>query len=134
MPSIVFLCVANSARSQIAEGLARAAAPNGWKVYSAGSRPTHISPHAIQTLADIGIDGRSQRSKGLDEVPISEADWVITLCAEEECPVGTTTGRKLHWPVPDPTGAAPDVNGRFAEVRDWIGQRLTQFWSDLPDG
>lgn len=131
MPSIVFLCVANSARSQMAEGLARASAPDGWTIYSAGSRPTRLNPHAAAVLAEVNIDASDQHSKGMDDVPLADADWVVTLCAEEECPVGITKGQKLHWPLPDPAGAALDEAGRFREIRDQITERIDRFWTEV---
>jgi thioredoxin type arsenate reductase len=131
MPSVVFLCVANSARSQMAEGLARASAPDGWHVYSAGSRPTQLNPYAAAVLGEVNIDASDQHSKGLDDVPLAEADWVITLCAEEECPVGMTKGQKLHWPLPDPAGAALDEAGRFRAIRDQIKERIDRFWTEV---
>jgi arsenate reductase len=129
MPTVVFLCVANSARSQMAEGLARATAPAGWRVYSAGSRPGVLSTRAVAAMSEIGIDISSHYSKGLDDVPIAEADVVVTLCAEEECPVAYTKGRRLHWPFPDPAGGGGDLAG-FREVRDAIAARIAAFWQE----
>src|SRR4030042_5352353 len=101
---ILFLCVANSARSQMAEGIARSLVPPGVKVWSAGSRPTGVRPEAIAVLKEIGIDISGHRSKAVTEVPASEVDTVITLCAEEECPVFLGKVQRLHWGVPDPAG------------------------------
>jgi arsenate reductase len=131
MPSVVFLCVANSARSQMAEAFARASAPAGWEVYSAGSRPTQLNPLVTEVLDEVNIDSSGQRSKSMDHVPLLDADWVITLCAEEECPVGVTRGRKLHWPLPDPA-AAPSEHAleTFRNVRDRIRERIQQFWQE----
>jgi arsenate reductase len=132
MPSVVFLCVANSARSQMAEGLARASAPEGWQVYGAGSRPTQLNPHAVAALAEVNIDASDHHSKGLDDVPLADADWVVTLCAEEECPVGFTRGKQLHWPLPDPAAAAPaEAEARFREIRDQIKERIDRFWTEV---
>ncbi len=133
MPSLIFLCVANSARSQMAEGLARASAPNGWRVYSAGSRPGKLSSRAVDAMREIGIDISQQRSKGMDEVPLADADVVVRLCAEQECPVAHTTGRFLDWALPDPAApAASDAAqlARFREVRDAIAERLAAFWEE----
>ena len=130
MQSVVFLCVANSARSQMAEGLARSKAPDGWEVFSAGSRPGALHPLAIQVMQEIGIDVSGYRSKGFGEVPIRDADVVVTLCAEQECPVAATTGERLAWPLPDPavpTDADPLVE--FRSVRDEIARRLDRFFS-----
>ena len=103
--SILFLCVANSARSQIAEGLARKLAPPDVRVYSAGSEPGTVHPLAVQVLAEAGVDARGQHSKGLDRVPVYEIDLVVTLCAEEVCPLFPRAARRLHWPLDDPAKA-----------------------------
>ena len=101
---ILFLCVANSARSQMAEGIARSLAPHGVKVSSAGSSPTSVRPQAIQVLNEIGIDISGHRSKGLDSIDAGSVDAVITLCAEEVCPVFLGKAHRLHWGLPDPAG------------------------------
>jgi arsenate reductase len=131
MPSVIFLCVANSARSQMAEGIARSLAPPEWEVYSAGSNPGRLSQRAVEAMREIGIDISGHRSKGLDEVPLAEADVVITLCAEEECPVAYTRGRRLAWPLPDPAApaaSAEEERKAFQTVRDTIHTRLAGFW------
>jgi arsenate reductase len=137
MPSLIFLCVANSARSQMAEGLARARAPDGWRIYSAGSRPGRVSSRAVRAMQEIGIDIGQHRSKGMDEVPLADADVVIRLCAEEECPIAHTSGRRLDWVLPDP--AAPAVSeeaelAAFRTVRDSIAARLDAFWKEERSG
>ena len=85
--TIVFLCVANSARSQMAEGLARTLAPPNWKVFSAGSDPSIVNPLAIEVMRELDIDISDHKSKGLDAVPMDKANFVVTLCADEVCPV-----------------------------------------------
>src|SRR6266480_1916276 len=106
MPTVVFLCVANSARSQLAEGLARALAPPGWTFHSAGSEPEQLNPLAVEALREEGIDISRHRAKGLDAIPLEEVEMIVTLCAEEVCPVVPGNVRRLHWPLPDPTGLA----------------------------
>lgn len=133
MPSLIFLCVANSARSQMAEGLARAHAPDGWRIYSAGSRPGRVSSRAVRAMREIGIDISRHRSKGMDEVPLADADVVIRLCAEEECPVAYTSGRRLDWVLPDPAAPAASEEDQlavFRKVRDAIAARLAGFWQE----
>jgi len=127
---ILFLCVANSARSQMAEGIARSIAPPGVKIWSAGSRPTRIRPEAIAVLKEIGIDISGQRSKAVSEIPAEEVDTVITLCAEEECPVFLGNARRLHWGLPDPVaviGSEQEVLAAFREMRDELLRRITAF-------
>ena len=84
---VLFLCVANSARSQMAEGIARALAPPSVKVSSAGSQPSRLNPLAVQALAEIGLDISGHWSKSVNDIPPDDVDAVITLCAEEVCPV-----------------------------------------------
>lgn len=122
---ILFLCVANSARSQMAEGLARAALGPGVEVASAGSVPTHVNPHAIAAMAEIGIDISGHRSKSVDDVDAGRFDLIVTLCADEVCPVVPVRVARLHWPLPDPAAAPPDqAAARFREVRDEIQRRI----------
>lgn len=128
--TLVFLCVANAARSQMAEGLARARAPKDWRIFSAGSQPGSLSSTAVTVMREIGIDISGQRSKGVDQVPVQEADLIITLCAEEVCAVvaGGRAGR-LHWPLPDPAAVTGDPATRleaFRAVRDELGKRINQ--------
>src|SRR5512147_216777 len=99
---ILFLCVANSARSQMAEGIARSLAPPGVIVSSAGSSPASVRQEAIQVLREIGIDISGHRSKGLDSIDAGSVDAVITLCAEEICSTYLGKARRLHWGLPDP--------------------------------
>jgi thioredoxin type arsenate reductase len=127
MPSLLFLCVANSARSQLAEGLACRLAPPGTRVYSAGSEPGTINPLAVRVLAEVGVDASAQHSKGLDAIPLEEIDLVVTLCAEEVCPLFPRPVRKLHWPLPDParaTGSDAERLAAFRAVRDELANRL----------
>ena len=129
MKGVLFLCVANSARSQMAEGIARVLLPAGVKVYSAGSRPTRVRPEAVAVCQEIGIDISSHSSKAVSEIPTDEVDTVITLCAEEECPVFLGQARRLHWGLPDPAGVTGSEAGRlaaFRRVRDELRRRITR--------
>lgn len=128
---LLFLCVANSARSQMAEGIARSLAPESVRISSAGSEPSRVNPNAIRALEEIGIDASGQRSKGVDEIRQMDGppvDAVITLCAEEVCPVWLGEAHRVHWPLPDPaaaTGSEDDVLGSFRSVRDELTRLLT---------
>ncbi len=125
---VLFLCVANSARSQMAEGIGRSVAPTGVRVSSAGSEPSRVRPQAIEVLAEIGIDATSHRSKSFDEFHEAGVDCVITLCAEEHCPVWLGDAWRAHWALPDPaaaTGSEEDVLDSFRSVRDELVKRLT---------
>ncbi len=128
---VLFLCVHNSARSQMAEGFARALAPQGTEVWSAGSEPGRVHPSAVEAMRDAGIDISGQRSKSLDEVPWQEADTVVTLCGEanEVCPALAAKVRKLHWSLPDPAAAPePERPQIFRDVRDEIRWRVSSLW------
>jgi len=130
LKGILFLCVANSARSQMAEGIARSIAPRGISVWSAGSRPTTVRPEAIAVLQEIGIDISGHRSKSVTEVPSSEIDTVITLCGEEECPVFLGKAKRLHWGLTDPAVAVGSETERllaFREVRDRLFRLIKTF-------
>jgi protein-tyrosine-phosphatase len=127
---ILFLCVANSARSQMAEGIARYLAPPGVKIWSAGSRPTKVRTEAVAALEEIGIDISDHRSKAMAEIPATEVDIVITLCAEEECPVFLGNAWRLHWGLPDPadvSGSEQEAFDAFRKVRDELLRRITAF-------
>ena len=129
MRSLLFLCVANSARSQMAEGIARSLAPDGLGVFSAGSQPSLINPLAVRALAEIGVDAAAQRSKGLDAIPVAEIDTVVTLCAEEVCPVFPGRVTRHHWPLPDPAAATGDEQARlaaFRSVREELRRRIVE--------
>lgn len=131
--TLVFLCVANAARSQMAEGLARARAPAGWTVYSAGSHPARLSTTAVRAMDELGIDIRAQRSKGIEDVPLQRADVIVTLCAEEVCPVVPGgRARRLHWPLPDPAATPGDDAARlaaFRATRDELGRRIAELFA-----
>ncbi len=124
IPGVLFLCVANSARSQLAEGLARARFGERIRIQSAGSKPTQVNPFAIETLRSFGIDIASARSKLVDDIDPTGIDLVITLCAEEVCPAFYAPVRRVHWPIPDPAGDRPDQRERFFRAKQQIEARL----------
>jgi protein-tyrosine-phosphatase/catechol 2,3-dioxygenase-like lactoylglutathione lyase family enzyme len=126
---ILFLCVANSARSQMAEGLARAMLGDAAVVMSAGSSPSRVNPFAIGAMADKGIDISGHASKSVADIDPTSIDLVITLCAEEVCPVLPGRVKHLHWPIADPASNDPtltddDLRARFAVARDLIAARI----------
>ena len=104
--NILFLCVGNSARSQIAEALAKDMLPNSFDIRSAGSIPAeNIHKDAIFVMRDVGIDiskNTTKSIKSIDEKFINNLDYVITLCAEEVCPVVPEATKIFHWPNEDP--------------------------------
>lgn len=124
---LLFLCVANSARSQMAEGLAKHIFGSKAQVYSAGSNPSKVNPFAIEVLKEIGVDISKQYSKSVDELPVMEFDYIITLCAEEVCPLYLGAGKKLYWGFPDPAAAEKnEALNRFREVRDGILRKINE--------
>lgn len=132
---ILFMCVANSARSQMAEGLARQFFPNA-EVESAGSHPGHLNPMAVKVMKEVGIDISNHFSKSTAELApefLANLDYVITLCAEEVCPVLPSRAQRLHWPLPDPatkeTLSDEERLRRFRVARDAIRERLKAFSS-----
>ena len=128
---ILFLCVANSARSQMAEGLARAILPAEVEVASAGSEPGQLNPLAVDAMSEIGIDISGHRSKPLEDVSPETADMIVTLCAEEVCPFISGPVKRLHWPISDPKDA-----DAFRIARDQIKGRIEVLAQllHLPDG
>ena len=129
MKRILFLCVANSARSQMAEGLARGLFGDRAEVLSAGSQPLRVNPFAIEVMAELGIDISGQRSKSVDEIDVNRIDLAVTLCAEEVCPVFPGRVRRLHWPIPDPAStdsslSTDEMRNRFRMARDQISMHL----------
>jgi arsenate reductase len=118
----------------MAEGVARARAPAGWRVFSAGSNPGRLSSTAVEAMREVGIDISAHRSKGMEDVPLEDADLIITLCAEEVCPVVPGgRARRLHWPLPDPAAVTGDPGARlerFRAVRDDLARRIAELWTD----
>lgn len=132
------MCVANSARSQMAEGLAKKILGPSVQIKSAGSKPTTVNPFAIQSLREIGIDISQSQPKSIDSLPkkfLGSIDYVITLCAEEVCPVVISEAKKIHWPLPDPaqvTGSDEYKLQHFRDVRDTLKNRIENFKLNIP--
>ena len=117
----------------MAEGIARSLVPDGMNVLSAGSRPDGVRPEAITVLKEIGIDISGHRSKNVSEISPLDVDTVITLCAEEECPVFLGEARRLHWGLPDPAvigGTEQERLNCFREVRDELRRRISAFFEE----
>jgi arsenate reductase len=116
--NILFLCVGNSARSQIAEGLAKEMLGSDHNVQSAGSMPTgKIHPGALKTMKDIGIDISNHISKSIDDLDkdfLNKLDYVITLCAEEVCPFVPSKAKMINWANEDPANS--NYNEKQSEV------------------
>jgi len=139
--SILFLCVANSARSQMAEGLARHLLGPNVRVQSAGSKPSNVNPYAVEVMREIGVDLGGHHSKSVDSIDPATVDTVITLCAEEVCPVFVGKVRRLHWPIADAASDDPSITrdeflARFRTARDQIRGRIEVLAAllDVPPG
>ena len=126
--SLLLLCVANSARSQMAEGWARSLFGEVMQVQSAGSRPSRVNPYAVEVMREVGIDLTKHESKSVDTIRPEVVDTVITLCGEEECPLFLGKARRLHWGIPDPASEQPldreEMLKRFRTARDEIQRRF----------
>ena len=114
-PRVLFVCVENSCRSQMAEGFARALGLGRVEAHSAGSRPSgRVDPRTIEMMREAGIDLSGARSKGLDDLPGGTWDWIVTMGCGDACPHLPARDR-ADWDLPDPKGM--DDAG-FREVRD----------------
>lgn len=131
---VLFLCVGNSCRSQMAEGMLRHAASDIFNVESAGSQPVDLNPRAVAVMGEIDLDISAHRSKSLEEFRGESFDYVITVCDESleaQCPVFLgDVGQNLHVPFDDPAAAHGDndeILYTFRRVRDEINEWVTSF-------
>lgn len=122
---VLFICTHNSARSQIAEGLLRDLYGNIYDVYSAGTAPSGVNPHALGVLKEAGVDVAGFHSKSIDSFKAQEIDYVVTLCdsAKQECPFFRGGKTHMHKSFEDPSqfkGSKEDTLNVFRRVRDEI--------------
>jgi|SRR6185436_7438734 len=128
MPSVLFVCVENSCRSQMAESYARQLAGEGWIVSSAGSHPSgSIHPRALAFMKEEGIELSGQRSKGLSEISSISWDAVVTLGCGDACP-HVAARRRLDWDLPDPKNLS---DSEFRAIRDEIRRRVGLLFREL---
>jgi arsenate reductase len=128
---ILFLCTGNAARSQMAEGLARANHGDAIDFVSAGSRPAgFVHPNAIRALAEIGIDIQGAQSKSANEFLAEPFDVVVTVCdsAAADCPSWPGAKRIEHWPIEDPSWSGYES---FVETRDDLARRIDELVKTL---
>jgi protein-tyrosine-phosphatase/catechol 2,3-dioxygenase-like lactoylglutathione lyase family enzyme len=125
----------------MAEGLARKLFGNRVHVQSAGSSPSRVNPYAIEVMREVGVDLTAHTSKSVETIDPRSVDTVITLCAEEVCPVFLGKTRRIHWPIPDPASEDPriprdEMLARFRAARDQIEGRLAVLAAllDVPAG
>ncbi len=120
---VLFVCIQNSGRSQMAEAFAHLYAQDLIQAFSAGSRPSgHVNPMAIKTMAELGYDLSGHHSKSLSEVPQDKYDYVITMGCGDECPF-IPADHHEDWDIPDPKSLPLD---EFRKVRDLIGERVKE--------
>ena len=116
----------------MAEGLARSLFGARVPVLSAGSAPATVNPYAIEVMREVGIDLGAHHSKSVETIDPALIGTVITLCAEEVCPVFLGRVRRLHWPIPDPASKDPSIPpdemlARFRTARDTLRGMLERF-------
>lgn len=132
---VLFLCVGNSARSQMAEGLLRHLGGGRFEAYSAGSEPKGVHPMAIKAMEEIGIDISGQQSKSVTKyLGTGHFGYIITLCAwdEDKCPTAfPDISVRLHWPLDDPAAkSTPDEQlVAFRKVRDQLREMILNWIS-----
>jgi protein-tyrosine-phosphatase len=125
---VLFVCVENSNRSQMAEAFARIHGGDKVEAYSAGSRPSgKVNPKAIDAMRELGYDLSRHASKSLDDIPDVEYDFVATMGCGDACPF-VRAKRREDWGIPDPKDMPPD---RFREVRDTIEAKVKALLSQL---
>jgi arsenate reductase (thioredoxin) len=125
---VVFVCVENARRSQMAQGFAEAFGEGKVEIYSAGSRPSsHIDPLVIEVMKEKGIDLSARRPKSLDDLPPIDMDYLVTMGCEETCPA-VSAKRMIEWDIPDPKGKSIDV---VKTVRDVIEKKVRALLEEL---
>ena len=125
---LLFVCVENSNRSQMAEAFARLVGGERVESYSAGSRPSgKVNSKAIAAMSELGYDLARHRSKSLAEIPAGEFDAVVTMGCGDSCPL-VPAKRRIDWQIPDPREMPPD---EFRQVRDLIGDKVRQLLAEL---
>jgi arsenate reductase len=129
---LLFVCMGNSARSQMAEGLMNAFGSGHWKARSGGVFPSYVHPLAIQVMEEIGIDLSHQTSKSLSQFLNESFDYIITLCdhVAKSCPAFPGKAKRLHWSIEDPAIIIGTMEERvlaFRRARDEIKNRIEAF-------
>ena len=124
---ILFVCVENSCRSQMAEGFAKKHGGDKIEAFSAGSKPAGIvSPDAIKVMKEIGIDISDQTSKGFELLPYNKFDYIVTMGCQDTCPYFPAQ-KKVEWQIEDPKGKGTEV---FRKVRDEIGSKVKELLNE----
>lgn len=128
MKKVIFVCIENSNRSQMAQAFARMHAAGKIEAYSAGSRPSgRVNPNAIEAMKELGYDLTTHTSKGLDEFNGKEVDVAVTMGCGDECPL-VLAKQRVDWQIPDPRNMTPD---EFREVRNLIEAKVRELIATL---
>lgn len=138
MKKVMFLCTANSCRSQMAEGFARELGKGILEAHSAGLMAAGVQPRAITVMREVGIDIAGQKSKEIDTDLLGTMDIVVTLCtnAEASCPLTPTYIRRLHWPIHDPVGTVgseEEIMSEFRQTRDEIRRKIKKLIEEIKE-
>jgi arsenate reductase len=135
--NVLFLCMGNSARSQMAEALLRHYAGDHFDAYSAGVEPKPLNPLTVQVMEEIGVDMSQARSKGVREyLGFKNFGYLVVVCsdAEEKCPViFVNVYKRMYWPFEDPArfvGTGSEKLAKFREVRDQIAERIREWLTE----
>ncbi len=131
-----FLCVENAARSQMAEALARTMVDPTVEIFSAGSQPGRLDPHAVTVMAEIGIDIGTAQPKHFAQIPLERVANLVVMCPWEMVPRQSSPIRVLHWGIADPaedqgSASREEVLARYRRTRDRIAYRLRSLLAEL---
>ncbi|MDP3024865.1 MAG: arsenate reductase ArsC [candidate division Zixibacteria bacterium] len=127
-PKILFVCIENSCRSQMAEGFAKFYGRDKIEVFSAGSNPSgKVDQIAIEVMKEKGIDISSQKSKGFNDLPYKSFDFVITMGCGDVCPF-VPAKQRIEWQIEDPKEKQKE---KFREIRDKIENKVKEFLNNL---
>ena len=136
-PKILFLCTGNSCRSQMAEGWAKKLKPEEFDAWSAGIEEHGLNPRAMQVMAEAGVDISSHTSKRIEDLPLQEFDYVITLCghANETCPVFPGNATRIHQGFDDPPTLAHEVKTEKEQIAIYrrVRDEIRAFVESLPE-
>lgn len=138
MEKVMFLCTANSCRSQMAEGFAKEFGKGLIEVYSAGLMAAGVHKRAIAVMKEVGIDISKQKSKMIDENLLKKMDYIVTLCgyAEDLCPRVPSEIKRIHWPIKDPVGTIgteQEIINEFRRARDEIKEKVQALIKEIQD-
>ena len=139
MKTVLFVCVHNSARSQMAEAFVNQMCDGEWEAHSAGLEPGTLNPLVVQTMQEIGFDLSANQTKSVEDMIKTgrQFDYVITVCDganAERCPIVPGKATRLHWSFSDPSGfqgAQEDKLAKTRAVRDSIRQQIEQWCSEV---